>query len=307
METIIGQKSTAAAGGNSGLIKDATAATFMADVVQASMQAPVLVDFWAPWCQPCKQLTPALEKVVTEAKGAVRLVKVNIDDNQMIAQQLRIQSVPTVLVFHRGQPVDGFQGAVPESQLKQFVQALIGPGADGGQEVAPLMEAAERAFEAGDMTGAAALFAEVLKLDPANPEAIAGLAHASIRGKNYDQARAILARAPKEHENHTDIVGARAALALAEETKDVGDVQVLLAKLTADPDNLQARYDLALALTNAGDHDGAANHLLDIIRRNRAWNDEAARKQLIKMFEAMGPTSPFTLANRRRLSSLLFS
>lgn len=307
METIIGSPSASASGPGqqAALIKDGTAATFMKDVVEASRQVLVLVDFWAPWCGPCKQLTPALEKLVTAAKGAVRLVKINVDAEPAIAQQLRIQSIPTVYAFKNGQPVDGFQGALPESQLKQFIQNLVGP--QGPAEIEAVLEAAEQAFEAGDMAAAEALFGQAAQLEPENPKALAGLAHVLIGARRYEEAQQLLAQVPKAHDNHTDVVGARAALALAQETKDVGDVDALIAAIGRDPADCQARFDLALALTAAGDHQGAADHLLEIVRRNRAWNDDAARQQLVKMFDAFGPTSPFTLTNRRRLSSLLFA
>lgn len=305
MEPIIGSPNAPGPGPAPGLIKNGTAATFMTDVIEASQKAVVLVDFWAPWCGPCKQLTPALEKLVNAARGAVRLVKINVDAEPAIAQQLRIQSIPTVYAFKNGQPVDGFQGALPESQLKQFIDSVAGP--QGPAEIDAVLEAAEQAFEAGDLDTAQALFSQAHEMEPENPKALAGLAHVLIRTQEYDAAATVLAQVPAAHNNHTDVVGARAALALAQETKDSGDVDGLMAAVGGNPADHQARYDLALALTAAGDHQGAADHLLEIVRQNRAWNDDAARQQLVKMFEAMGPTSPFTLTNRRRLSSLLFA
>jgi putative thioredoxin len=305
MESIIGRPTPPGTGDPAGLIKDGTAASFMQDVIEASRHAVVLVDFWAPWCGPCKQLGPTLEKLVTAAKGAVRLVKINVDAEPAIAQQLRIQSIPTVYAFKNGQPIDGFQGALPESQLKQFIQNLTGPQGPG--EIDAVLEAAEQALASGDLGGAQMLYSQACEMEPENPKALAGLAQVLIGAKEFDAAAQVLAQVPKEHDNHTAVVAARAALELAQQTKDTGDLHALRAAVEKNPADYQARYDLALALTAAGDHQGAADHLLEIVRLNRAWNDDAARQQLIKMFEAMGPTSPFTLTNRRRLSSLLFA
>ncbi|MDA5192432.1 thioredoxin [Govanella unica] len=304
MESMIG----AAPGGqgSSGAhIKDADMQSFAKDVLDASMTVPVLVDFWAPWCGPCAQLTPALEKLVTEAKGAIKLVKINVDENQMLAQQLRIQSLPTVMAFKAGRPVDGFQGALPDSQLKQFITTLVGDL--GPTPVEEILAAADQALAAGALEDAGGLYAAVLEADPENAKAYGKLALIQVRLGNLDDARETLAAVPQAHSNHADVSAARAALTLAEETATAGTPEPFLAVLAANPDDHQARYDLALALTKAGAFDDAADALLEIVRRDRAWNDDAARKQLVKMFEAFGHTSPFTLAARRKLSSLLFS
>ena len=292
----------------SGLIKDASLTSFAADVLDASMDVPVIVDFWAPWCGPCKQLTPLLERLVTEAKGAVRLVKVNIDENPEIAQQLRIQSIPTVYAFKNGQPVDGFMGAVPESQLRQFVQTLIGPGgeeAGGGLEDALLMAA--DALQKGDVSTAAQLYGQILQDDPGNPKAVAGLARCYLQSGDIDRARKTLQLVRPDGASDEAIRAVQAELALKESAAAAGDLGPLRAKVEADPADLQARFDLALGLDARGAREEAIDQLLEIIRRNRKWNEDAARKQLVTLFEAMGPTDPRTISARRRLSSLLFS
>ncbi len=311
METIIGMRS-GNPGGNGGggqnagsVIVDATIETFGRDVLEASLQVPVIVDFWAPWCGPCKQLTPVLEKLVLSLRGAVRLVKVNVDENQMLAQQLRIQSIPTVMAFRKGRPVDGFQGALPESQLKQFIAALVGD--IGPSPVEEVIAMAAEAMAQGNLEDAAAMLSQVLAAEPDNAEAIGRLAQILIRKGDLARAQQLIDSAPADQKNHKEIESARAALALAEDTRDAGRPDELMAKVEADPDDHQARYDLALALAKAGDHDAAADQLVEIIRRDRNWNDDAARKQLIKMFEAFGQTSPFTVKARRKLSSVLFS
>ena len=295
---------------NSGAaIKDADMSTFMADVIDASRQTTVLVDFWAPWCGPCKQLTPILEKVVKASNGAVRLVKVNIDlpQNQPLAQQLRIQSIPAVYAFRGGQPVDGFLGALPESQVKQFVERVAG----GKLEASPVEEIlaeAKAALEQGDVELAAGTYAEAQSIEPTNPAVLAGIARTAVQMGELDRARQALALVPAEHANHADVAGAKAALALAEQAQGAGgDVANLRAKVTADAADHQARFDLALALVGAGQREAAVDELLEIVRRNRAWNEEAARRQLLTLFEAFGPTDPLTIATRKRLSSLLFA
>jgi putative thioredoxin len=309
MESLIGQKKTAAAGGD---IIDSSQANFAKDVLDASRDRPVIVDFWAPWCGPCKQLTPALEKTVTAAKGAVKLVKINIDENQALAQQLRIQSIPTVYAFYQGRPVDGFMGALPESQIKEFIAKLmqVTGAAAGGDEAAQLAEVlahAKEALDGGDMMTASQIFSEVLQHDPANVDAIAGMTRCYLKTGDVERAKQTLATAPKEHANHAEIVAARAALELAEVAKKAGPVDDLKAKVEADPKDHQSRFDLAMALYAGGEHQSAVDELLEIVRRDRKWNEEGARKQLVKFFEARGPMDPMTIDARKRLSSILFS
>jgi putative thioredoxin len=285
-------------------IKDSSLETFAADVLEASREVPVIVDFWAPWCGPCKQLGPALEKIVNEARGTVLLVKVNVDENQEIARQLRIQSIPTVYAFRNGQPVDGFMGAVPESQLRAFVAQLTG-GATGSDE--PLA-VADEAFAAGDLAVAAQAYGAVLQEDPGNPKAVAGLARCYLASGDVERARATLGLVRPDGANDEAIRAVDAEVKLREAAgKASSETDPLRARLAADSKDHQARYDLALALDAAGDREGALAELLELVRRDRKWNDEAARKHLLTLFEAMGPTDPRTLDARRRLSSILFS
>jgi putative thioredoxin len=306
MEPLIG-----AAPGKAGadLIKNSSTDAFMADVIDASNDQPVIVDFWAPWCGPCKTLGPQLEKAVKDAKGAVRMVKINVDENQELAQQMRIQSIPAVYAFKGGRPVDGFVGALPESQIKAFVQRLSAAG--GPQPPSPVEEAVEMAKEAlaaGDAGRAATIFTQVLQHEPDNVDAIAGLARAYIARNDLERAKETLDRAPKEAAGHAEIAAARASLELAEAgSKAKGALGELKARIERDPKDFEARYELAAALFAAGEREAGIDELLEIIRRNRAWNEEAARKQLLKFFEAMGPTDPLTVAARRRLSSILFA
>jgi putative thioredoxin len=286
------------------LIKDTTTSGFRQDVVAESMQQPVLVDFWAPWCGPCKQLTPIIEKAVKAAGGKVKLVKMNIDEHPQIAGQLGIQSIPAVYAFDRGQPVDGFTGALPESQIKAFIERLVGPAAGGPEEI--LAEAAERAKE-GDVAGAAELYAAVLAEDPENLTAIAALAKLHVDLKDYDGARRFLDMVPPVKASHADVAAARAALDLAEQAASLGDLGELEHRIAADPDDYQARFDFALGLNARDRRDAAVDQLLAIFKRDRTWNEDAARKQLVQFFEAWGPMDPATLAGRRKLSSLLFS
>jgi putative thioredoxin len=283
-------------------IKDGSDASFMADVVEASRVQPVIVDFWATWCGPCKTLGPALEKVVEAAKGAVKLVKIDVDRNPAIAGQLRVQSIPTVYAFVDGQPVDGFQGALPESQLKAFVEKLAGPSAP--VEVAELVGLGIESLKLGDPRGAAQAFAEALEMEPDNAKAIAGLGRCYMLGGDLEQARQIAALAPADAKD-PDLVSLRTALKLSEEAPS--ETRALEERLAADAGDHAARLDLAKALAGQGDFAGAADQLLTIIGQDLEWNDQAARKQLLTVFEAAGPASDVARQGRRRLSAMLFS
>ena len=291
--------------GAAGLIKDTTTQDFMADVIDASHDTLVLVDFWAPWCGPCKQLTPVLEAAVRAAKGAIRLVKLNIDEHPAIPGQLGVQSIPTVYAFKGGKPVDRFAGALPDSQVKQFiVRHLESAGASQAEAEA---EAAEAALDAGDIEIAAQVFAQILQDDPANSRAIAGLAKCYLKSGDLDRAEQTLALAPDDEKTAPEIDAAKAALELARKADDAGDVGELRAKVESKPNDSQARCELAIALNAAGERDGAAAQLLEIIAKDRAWNDGAAKAQLLQFFEAWGNEDPATAAGRQKLSLLLFS
>ncbi len=299
------------ASGASPHIKDSGLATFAADVLDASRSTPVIVDFWAPWCGPCKQLGPALEKAVTEANGAVKLVKVNIDENPEIAQQLRIQSIPTVYAFKDGQPVDGFMGALPDSQVAAFVAGLAGGDGHGGhggaEHAAEVLAVADEALAAGDIGTAAQAYGHVLQDIPGQPKAVAGLAACYLKSGDIERARATLQLVKPDEAGDEAIRAVEAELKLRDNPAPRGEIEVLKAKLAADAADLQARYDLALALDAGGDREGALDELLELVRRDRKWNEEAARKQLVTLFEAMGFADPRTVDARRKLSGLLFS
>ena len=288
------------------LIKESNTQNFMRDVIDPSRQQPVIVDFWAPWCGPCKQLGPALEKVVKQANGKVRMVKINIDENPQLAQQMRIQSIPAVYAFVNGQPVDGFMGALPESQLKQFVDRLGGQGSMA-EEIEAALTDARAAFDAGDLPTAAQIFAQVLQADRENIGAIAGLVRCQIAAGDLENAQATLALVPPAKANDPEILSITAQLELALNPVDLSEIGQLKTRIERDSDDFQARLDLAVLLNGAGERAEATDQLIYVIRKLRSWNDEAARKQLVKLFEAWGPKDEFTLAGRRKLSSVLFS
>lgn len=287
------------------LIKDSDTAGFAADVVDASREVPVIVDFWAPWCGPCKQLGPMLESVVTSAGGAVKLVKINIDENQQLAAQLRIQSIPAVYAFKDGQPVDAFTGALPESQIKEFIGKLAGP--IGPSPAEEMIEAGLGAMAAGDLVAAEGAFRQAAEMEPGNLDAISGIIQCRVKAGDTDGARQILDAVPEADRDSPALSAALAALAIAEMGSDAGDLGGLRAAVEADGANLQARFDYATALAAAGEQAEGTEHLLEIVRRDREWNEEAARKQLVTIFEALGPSDPLTVTARRALSSILFS
>ncbi len=298
---ILGEGGTGETGTD--LIKNTTTQDFMRDVVEASAARPVLVDFWAPWCGPCKQLTPVLEKVVRAAKGAIALVKLNIDEHPEIPEQMGVQSIPAVFAFKDGRPVDGFMGALPESQLNAFIARLIGESVDDATEI----EAAEAALAAGDVNTAAQAFGEILQNDAESMQALGGLAKCYIKTGDLDRAEQTLALVPPAKADSAPVASARAALELARKAGDAGDVESLRTKVAENPGDPQARFDLALALNAKGDRQSALDELLTLVAKNRAWNDDAARKQLVQFFDAWGPADPVTAAGRQKLSSLLFA
>ena len=284
-------------------IKETTEAGFMADVVEASREVPVIVDFWAPWCGPCKTLGPMLEEAVRRAKGRVRMVKLDVDRAQGIAQQLRIQSIPTVYAFWQGQPVDGFQGALPQSEVDAFVDRVAAAGGDGG--LGEALAAAEESLAQGAATDAAQIFAAIAQEDPANAAAYGGLVRAHLAMGEAARARQLLDAAPREMVGAPEIEAARAQVELAEQAASAGPVAELQARVEAEPSDHQARYDLATALMASGDAQGAVDHLLELFRRDREWSDGAAKAQLLTIFEAAGPKDPVALSGRRRLASMI--
>lgn len=295
----------AAASSGGDLIKDTTTADFTADVIQESRNQPVIVDFWAPWCGPCKQLQPALEKVVMEAGGAVKLVKLNIDDHPAIPGQMGVQSIPAVFAFKDGQPVDGFMGAVPESQIREFVAKLGSGGAK--DRLAEALETANAALEAEDYQSAGQMFSAIVQQEPKNADALGGLASALYGLGETEQAKKVLDTVAEADQDNPAVAGVRARITLAEKVAGLGDPDELKRKLEADPKDHQARFDLAMIQNALDQRQDAADSLLEIIRQDRGWNDDGARSQLLEFFEAWGPTDEVTSSARRKLSSLLFS
>jgi len=297
--------------GTPDMVKEGSDQTFMQDVIEASKSVPVIVDFWATWCGPCKQLGPALEKVVRATRGKVKMVKIDIDRNQQVAAQLRVQSIPAVYAFYQGRPVDAFNGALPESQLKQFVDRLIqltgGRGGGGADMIDQALKQAADLLEQGDAASAGRLYSEILKADPSNATAYAGMVRAAIAGGDVKRARQMLERAPAELAGNKELDAVRKSLELLEEGKGLGSVKQLRKRLEAEPSDHQARFDLAMALFAAGQEGEAIDLLLDMVRRDRSWGDDKARLQLLKVFEALGPTDKRTIAGRRKLSTILFA
>ncbi|MGU3361200.1 thioredoxin [Methylobacterium sp. M6A4_1b] len=288
-----------------GTTKDVTTASFRQDVIAESMQQPVLVDFWAPWCGPCKQLAPVLEKVVQGSAGKVKLVKMNIDEHPSIAGQLGIQSIPAVIAFDKGQPVDGFMGAVPEAQIKEFIARLAGPA--GPTPIEEAMAEAEALLGVGDVAQAAQIYAAVLAEEPENVDAIAALAKIQLDLGDLENAKQIVAMAPPETASHAGLASVRAAIELAEQAAALGDLGTFQTRIEADPNDFQARFDLALGLNGRNMRDEAVDQLIEIERRDRTWNEGAARKQLLTFFEAWGLMDKASIRGRRRLSTLVFA
>ncbi len=287
-----------------GFVIEVTAQNFVKEVIEQSKLQPVLVDFWAPWCGPCKTLGPLIEKIVHSAKGKIKLAKMNIDEHPQVASQLGIQSIPAVFAFANGQPVDGFVGALPEGQVKAFVDRLIG---GGGSDTGELLKLAKETLKSGDAAKAAEIFATILSEEPENIQALTGLVRCHVAAGNLGPARQTLALIPRAKENDPAVSAARAALELADQAKNVGDTAPLEAKVTANPLNHQARFDLAVALNAKGKRREALEHLIAIVKRDRKWNDDGARKQLVQFFEAWGANDENTVEGRRQLSLILFA
>ncbi|HJO71487.1 MAG TPA: thioredoxin [Rhodospirillales bacterium] len=299
-----GNAGAAAGGGGADLVKNGSVATFMADVIETSTQVPVIVDFWAPWCGPCKQLGPAIEKLVRQAGGALRLVKINIDENKELAAQMRVQSIPAVYAFKNGQPVDGFVGDLPESQLRAFIEKLTG---NAEQPLDKALDQADEALAGGDAAAAAALYSEILAHDTTNPRAVAGLIRSCTAAGEAAKAEELINGLTPELRSSSEVAAAISAMELAEESTASGDVAEFRQKLAGDENDHQARFDLAVALYGTGDAEDAIGELVELVRRDRQWNDDAARKQLVKIFEALGHADPLTVSGRQRLSTILFS
>lgn len=289
------------------LIKDTDESTFMQDVVETSHETPVIVDFWAPWCGPCKTLGPALEAAVTAAGGRVKMVKVNVDENQMIAGQMRIQSIPTVFAFHQGQPVDGFQGALPPSEIETFVNKVADLGGEADNGLADAVAAAEEMLEEGAAEDAAQTFAAVLEEEPANPAAFAGLVKSHMALGATDQAQTMIDAIPAELENDPAVQAVKAQVELAASAAEAGEAGELRAKLDANPDDHAARQELATVYVGDGKMEEAINELLELFRRDREWNDGAAKEQLFKIFDSLGPQDEIGKTGRRKLSSMIFA
>ncbi len=302
---LIGQSPGPTAPPAGDLIKDSDTANFVADVIETSQTTPVIVDFWAPWCGPCKQLGPILERLVKQYAGKIKMVKINVDENQELAQQFRVQSIPAVYAFKGGRPFDGFMGALPESQIKQFMERLAG----GGSALDDALAEADGLAKEGQNEEALAVYQEILAQEPTHVKALAGALRAYISLGQDDLARQLIEKLPAQIKNSADIQGVQAALDLKAQTANTGnaEVEALEAKAAADPKDMQTRLDLAMARFGAGDRERAVDDLLAMIKQDRKWNDEAARKQLVKFFEAFGPADPLTRSGRRRLSGILFS
>ncbi|MEZ5648551.1 MAG: thioredoxin [Alphaproteobacteria bacterium] len=306
MEPILGAPAQAH-NATSSAVKDISTAEFTTAVLDASFEAPVIVDFWAPWCGPCKQLGPMLEKAVAATKGAVRMVKMNIDAHPQVAQQLRVQSIPAVFAFKDGRPVDGFVGSLPESQIKTFIDRLVKLGGPKASPIDDMIATAKAALAQGYVAEAAPLYAEILQQEPDRLEAVIGLAQCYLKTGQIDQAQALAERLPEAANKDPDAQALRAALDLAATAKPAGDIQTLKEKIASNPKDNAARFDLAMAFYGAKNPEGAVDTLLDLFRLDRTWNDDAARKQLVKIFDALGANHEITLSGRRRLSSLMFS
>ncbi|MCG6207529.1 thioredoxin [Rhodopseudomonas sp. HC1] len=305
--TIIEQGSGDAPQAGPDLIKDTTTQSFVRDVIEESKRQPVLIDFWAPWCGPCRQLTPILEKAVRTAGGKVKMVKMNIDEHPAIPGQMGIQSIPAVIAFVDGRPADGFMGAVPESQVNAFIEKLTAGMPGGGPATAELLQEADAVLAEGDVSTAAAIYGEVLQTDPANVEALTGVARCYMQAGEIDKAKQMLEHVPEKRREEAAVKAVQAMIDLAEQAEQVGPIAELEQKVAADPLDHQARFDLATALNAAGKRDEATTHLLEIVRRDRKWNDDGARKQLVQFFEAWGATDDATVEGRKRLSIILFS